>query len=137
MIYGSWKNITTDCMTPPSTSLPACEELQGLRSTYLKVRCGRRGQVHLMEPLQSFGIALTAAAGHSSCSQTSYTLPTHTHTHTHTHTAVSAMCLLNVFSCNVFRTETSCLLQSRPQMEIWRLTAGGSNTTLQTFVLLK
>ncbi len=93
-------------------------------STYLKVRCGGRGQVHLMEPLQSFGIALTAAAGHSSCSQTSYTLQTtHTHTHTHTHTAVSDDVFIErIHSQNVNNSESlkaeSCLQSSLSQSRL-------------------
>lgn len=104
-----------------SVSLPACDD-----STYLKVRCGGRGQVHLMEPLQSFGIALTAAAGHSSCSQTSYTLQTATHTHT-TMLVVLQSVYLKYSNLKMFsepHKDESCLLQSRLQ----------KNKRLQSFV---
>lgn len=39
--------------------------LTGEGLSYLEVRCGGRRQVHFLEALQAFGVALTAAAGHS------------------------------------------------------------------------
>lgn len=38
--------------------------LTGEAVSYLEVRCGGRRQVHFLEALQAFGVALSAAAGH-------------------------------------------------------------------------